>query len=362
MSSLSLISLWAGEMYCQIQNLPILKKMVFSHLLSTVFKGSFAIYRSKKRPGQQGCLLLLGLSLLSLPLSSSPTIEIMGMMETARKAKQGRHLVKFDSSSYIDWTEGKIYVSVRRPLYGTRNIHSLSQAEHQPSLSEIRSKARQQAQEEAYLKLASLAYNVCLDSEALIKDRMQQDQNLQQRMGNLPSRFHIESRRTGGDYVNLKLSLPFWGQKGLYALIAADTYSKRLPLPRLEAHDPSLFISSVIFIVQGTRNFQSSLQPRLYSREGLLFYSPEIASPHYAVQRGLAVYYTSLEKARKDPRAGQESYIAYTAALRGTKQSDFVVHDQDLTAILGSPSGRRALQQARVILVVPSSAADKKEN
>ena len=69
------------------------------------------------------------------------------------------------------------------------------------------------------------------------------------------------------------------------------------------------------------------------------FILQEIADPRYAVQKALVVYYNSLETARKDPRAGRNPYIAYAAGLRGTKRSDLVVHDQDLLAILGSPSG-----------------------
>ena len=86
------------------------------------------------------------------------------------------------------------------------------------ALSEIRSRARQLAQEEARLKLTSLVYDLQLDSEALIRDRMEQDSHFRRRMGKLPSRFRIESRRTGADYVSLQLSLPFRGPKGLYAL------------------------------------------------------------------------------------------------------------------------------------------------
>ena len=306
-----------------------------------------------KRKSPSFCLFLL---LVSLPLLSSP-IEKAEQREINRKLKEGHHLERFDAYSYLDWTEGKIYVHEQSPLYPALHKDPRDRITIEKkallSLSEARSKAQELTEEKARVKLLSLTYNVCLDSESLVKERMRQDKNFQKRMGEIRSRFRIESQRTGANYVSTKLSLPFRSARGLYALLVENS-DKRLPLPLLDPKGPrsSPFISGLIFIIEEKKDFQSSLYPRLYSREGLLFYSPEIAASRYTIQRGPITYYNSLEHARKDPRAGTHPYIAYVANLRGIRRSDLVIHDKDLSVILGSLSGRKALRQARVILVI----------
>ena len=280
--------------------------------------------------------------------------------ELSKKRKQGRYIDKFDEHSYVDWTEGKVYVRMRRSIYPRahgkdgQGFHSLRAKSPSLGLSEMRRRARNSLEKEARLKLSSLSYSLRLDSESLIRDRMEQEQSFQTRMGSLASRFQIESRRTSPNYVSIEMSLPFWSSKGLYALLLKSS-DRVFSLPRLELESSASypFMSALIFIVEETETFQSSLYPRFYSREGLLFYSPEAARPRYVLHRGPLVYYSSIERARRDPRAGSNPYIAYVAGLRGARRSDIVVHDKDLEAILGSPSGRRALREAKVIVVAP---------
>ena len=251
---------------------------------------------------------------------------------------KGHHLQKLDSSSYIDWSKGKIYLKVREFFSKNINDSNYSLA----NINEMRLKARRQALEKAEEKLSILINNI----EIL---------NSKKSIAKLDKPFHIESRYTANDYIDLVLSLSLWGENSLYTLISKDENTS-YKIPELKSKLTAPKISSLILITKGLNDFKPSLSPRIYSKDGLVIYSPEIANRYCAKHAGLSVYYELVDTATKDDRAGKSPYISYPIALSGKHKHDLILHDKDIIKILTSPTGRKALLECRVIIVIDKTS------
>ena len=264
--------------------------------------------------------------------------------------KSKRYIDKKNNKEGVDWIRGEVYSSAKivLPLLNhpeNRSWNSFS------SIAEAREAARLQAKEKAEIRLTSLIYELRLNSYLRISELLQKDQHFLRRMSSLPSRFIIAERRTGEGYVILTLKMPFLGAKGLYSLLLHQGYASEEP-PEIEHSSPPDSISSLIFDLRHLKDFQPSLTPSIYTRQGRKIYSPEIAGRQCTVQTGMVSYRTSLEKAQDDKRAGNHPYYSFALGLAGPGRSSFSLQDSDSQRILGSISGRNTLKQCKIFLLI----------
>ena len=264
--------------------------------------------------------------------------------------KSKLHIDRKKSKEGVDWIRGEVYSSAKvvLPLLEppeSRGWNSFS------SIAEAREAARLQAKERAEIRLTSLIYELRLDSYLRISDLLKKDKYFLKRMSSLPSRFIIEERRTGEGYVMVTLRMPFLGVKGLYGLLLHQGYASEEP-PEIEHSSPPDSISSLILDLRHLKDFQPSLTPSIYTRQGRKIYAPEIAGRRCTVQTGMVSYRTSLEKAQNDKRAGNHPYYGFAFRLAGPGRSSFSLQDSDAQRILGSISGRNTLKQCKIFLLI----------
>ncbi|MCB1172574.1 MAG: hypothetical protein KDK39_03360 [Leptospiraceae bacterium] len=257
----------------------------------------------------------------------------------------------------IDWTGGYLFARAEAPLpvivsdpYKTGGVHSLTEA---------RMIAREKARELATARLFGALWQLNLDGEGSIGSRMERDGAFKSRMADLGDLFQVRSRRTGMGRVAIELGVPFFGARGLYALLA-DKHYNQSSVPELQFGNPATDpISSIIIDMEPFSDFQVSLEPRIYTAQGRLIFGPEMASRTCAIRYGLVGWHTSANRARLDRRAGEQPYFTFAGGLRGPRKSDIYLDDADVTRILGNREGRQALRRCNVLIVVDQRSAKK---
>jgi hypothetical protein len=254
----------------------------------------------------------------------------------------------------IDWTAGAVYARarVRLPRIAYANAGGFADgAPRATSLTEARTMAREAAREQAGLQMMNALGRLPLDSRGFLADRMADDRELRDRLGELAERFVVRTRSTGEGYETVELAMSFTGERGLYALLLRSLYASE-PAPETDVRGQVDAVSGLIIDVSELSEFQPSLEPRVYSDRGRLIYGPEIASRSCSVRRGLAVYHSSLERARQDRRAGANAYYVYAGGVTGANRSDIYLDAEDVERILGHESGRTALRRCAVTFVM----------
>ena len=268
-----------------------------------------------------------------------------------KKNAKTDYIVHYSPFVYINWSTGKLYATGHKRLADvqTNFITSLIR-------SKVRAMARKQAIKKAQSSLVSTLYNLQFDSQNLVKEKINQNSTLQKRMNDLFSLVVIDTVQVKKDQVSVRLMLPFHngknGKKGLYDLLGIANFPMA-KIPEITNNKGAHHITGLLLSVQELKNFQPAIKPRIYSRQGRLIYAENLANKKCVREKGMVGYSLSVTHARKQPRLGTKPYLAFVAALKGKGNSDLVLADNDVEAILSSPSGRSALRQCRVVLVPP---------
>ncbi|MBX7057441.1 MAG: hypothetical protein K1X75_05200 [Leptospirales bacterium] len=261
-----------------------------------------------------------------------------------------RRLVQSGPDSRVDWSNGAVYAraTVELPHISANGAPGERSAS---SLTDARAIARSEAREKAALRLMGALSALRLDGRRTLGERMHEDRELRERLGNLGDRFRVASRNTGEGQVTVTLTLPFLGAQGLYSVLARSSYaSEAIPQAGpVDALDP---ISGLIVDLSEEPDFQPSLEPRIFTDRGRLIYGPEVVSRACAVRRGLAAYHSSVDRAREDRRVGQRPFYTFAGGILGPGRSDIYLDSEDVERILGHESGRTALRRCGVVIIV----------
>ncbi|MCB1308031.1 MAG: hypothetical protein KDK30_07625 [Leptospiraceae bacterium] len=281
----------------------------------------------------------------------------------ARDAIQGVHanagsLVRnIDEFTRIDWTNGVLYaraeVRLPRIVFDSSNPE-FGQPGTATSITGARSQARFEARELAALRLMNALTGLQLDSRFTVREKMNQDRVLREQMGYVSDHFVVRSRHTGEGYVSVELALPFLGDNGLYALLSRSYYNTR-PVPEVGPVDVVDEVTGIVIDMREFPDFQPSLEPRIFSDQGRMIYGPEMVTRTCAMRRGMGIYYTSDEMARRDRRVGLRPYYVYAAGLVGPDRTDLYLDAHDVERLLGHASGRQALHYCAVVFVMPAA-------
>jgi len=273
------------------------------------------------------------------------------------RSLEGDFLTKIDDDVSIDWTGGYIFARARirlpRVILDRRQV-DFDSSDTAVSMTDARAIAGDRAREQASLRLMRALSFLRLDSDFLFIEKMESDRALRYRMGELPSLFIEKTRSSGEGFESVELALPFYGEKGLYSMLAGEHYSAET-VPETTGPVVPDRMTGIIIDVSEFPGFQPSLEPGIFTDQGRRIYGAGTVSRNCAVRRGLASYYDQESKARQDRRLGFAPYYVFAAGLRGRNRSDVFLDSVDIMRILGSESGRNALKKCAVVFVVPRS-------
>ena len=253
---------------------------------------------------------------------------------------------QLENQAYIDWNAKKGVIVIESGRKNNLNRQGTSYEAHK----ELWDKGR--------LALLQAIYQLAVDSEDRVEDKIKNKPLLRKRLQTLAFYFQKKAlRRKKDGYIDLVLSYSFLGEKGLYALLSEkskfSSLTPKLKIPPKEASYPPIKITSLILSISSLdkKRYKVSLKPKIYSREGLLLYSEEGLKNNCAIKNGMIHYFRSIEEAKNSKEAGEKPYFAYVHSLRGKLKSDLVLGNQDAENILVSPSGQKTLENCKVFLV-----------
>lgn len=148
--------------------------------------------------------------------------------------------------------------------------------------------------------------------------------------------------------------LNLYGKQGLARIFYRDIkrvkvtkYIQNPPPKGLESFD-TLVLDTLIF-----KEFNPSIQMRIYDQDGTLIYGPETMDPTALKKHGVCYYTTSLSRAFSSPRGGKKFFYVIPYDIRGKMKTDFVLHNGDAARLLAHPDTIKALRQGHVIVVRP---------
>jgi hypothetical protein len=278
--------------------------------------------------------------------------------------------VNVTGSEKINWTAGFLTseAKVRIPEIIQNPTHPRYMNDGTSvSLTRARSDARLEAGERARLRLMQALLDMPVNGDYYVRDLLEENSAFRTAMGDLPEYIKIKTRRTAEDSVSMIISLPFRGENGIYRTLssAGSVSGKRQAVPI--ADDPQSSgkedkISGIIIDATHLNDFNPSLLPRIFNDQGRLIYSQEMLSRGALINRGTAVYYTEYESALRDGRAGSEPYYLYAAGSSGKTNGDLFLDNEETVRILSSESGRHALSQGSVIILVKKQNAGSEKH
>ncbi len=275
--------------------------------------------------------------------------------------------VRVGKGSSINWTRNVLYAS------GTSAtpIDSRDRALRIAALDTATSTAAQ--------NLMQAVLQVTIGSSATVEDAIRTDAALRQGISTLVRRFTITDTRAMSDMsVEVDLELPLTDRMaGLllpdrtgYGAWRLDDIARSplslLPWPEcrevpagIELVIPSQGLSSYrgkaytgLIIDARKIGVEPALLPRIVDEAGNEIYGPKYVTRESAVQAGLASYYSSLDAAKKDARAGGEPLVICGVRAEGKYPVDIAVSANDAVIIHAAAKTNNFLRQCRVIIVV----------
>ena len=252
---------------------------------------------------------------------------------------------RIDDSTFINWTGGFIYTSIKVPLKRV-NSKDAPSADTPGSLTEARAMAREEAHRLAMGKLFQALKSFPVESNKTVLDLLQENERFRMQMGALQDRVKIKSRRTGEGYVALELGLYLYGRNGLLGILPDRSGES---VPSMGPEGPEDEITGIIVMIDSSLDFEPVLRPSLYMSNGRRIYGPGTLQP--GLSRPPVLYFKNLSDARDRGNAGLRPAIVYATEIMNS--GDAVIDSSDARRILGSRTGRQALRDSRVIFVMP---------
>ncbi len=265
-------------------------------------------------------------------------------------------IIALDEDISIDWTGGYVFAKarVRFPRIVFDRTDPDFQSRHTASsLTEARAISGEKAREQASLRLMQSLLRLRLDTDFFFQEKLAVDRNLRERLSDLPSLFIEKSRNNGDGFESIELALPFYGEKGLFSILAGQNYaSDEIPVgPEGDVVDT---ITGLIIDTREFPEFQPSLEPKIFSDQGRLIYGPRMVARSCAVRIGNAAFYNSEAMARHDRRLGLAPYYVFASGVKGPGKSDVFLDGSDVMRIIGSPTGRNALRKCAIVFLTKS--------
>ncbi|AFG37875.1 hypothetical protein [Spirochaeta africana] len=156
------------------------------------------------------------------------------------------------------------------------------------------------------------------------------------------SRLHDDLRR-----VQLRYHVPL--QPAILApLISQD---RARPVPRRLGWTPRAEYSGIL-IYAAAQDTRGALLPRIVDRTGTVYHDYSALDPDLLMQRGMVLYSDTPGSLAVTERVGASPRRVTSIAVSGSHGTDIVLSDEDIHALLSTPSTRAALRQGRVAVIL----------
>lgn len=147
------------------------------------------------------------------------------------------------------------------------------------------------------------------------------------------------------------VELNLFGKKGIAHLFYRDVPEKKLtnyiqPETKDQEYFDGLIIDTMTF-----REFNPSLEMRIFDQDGVLLYGPETVDRKILDTLGVCEYTTSLTHAFNSPRSGNHVFYTLPFDIKGKMKTAFVMNNKDAARLFANPMSVKYLNQSRVVVV-----------
>ncbi|MCS7254645.1 MAG: hypothetical protein RMK18_11340 [Armatimonadota bacterium] len=144
-------------------------------------------------------------------------------------------------------------------------------------------------------------------------------------------------------------------QTGEGGSVASGSQKQLRPQPRVAepvAKEPQTKGYTGLIVDARGLKVERSMSPKVYDERGRVVYGSQMVPVHFAIEKGIVYYYTALEGALKDPRAGPKPLIVKAIGVRGSARQDVIVSVADGETILRENEVGHFLKRCNVIFVI----------
>jgi hypothetical protein len=222
--------------------------------------------------------------------------------------------------------------------------------------------ARTNATEMARQKLLEILHELRVDTSYRLSDisvaHPQVGDRIQAMVDHLPVIDQLETIRPDGSIaVQLMMSI-----RGGFAQLVLpqeirkiESITKVMPAKNISEETPSTSTETSEYtgLIVDARGIlvEPALAPKLLNERLEEVYGPEFASREYAIQNGIASYYTDMEKATVSPRVAGNPLVLKAIRTAWPGLCDLVISNGDATELRSSSKHLMFLRECRVIIV-----------
>ncbi|OHD61998.1 MAG: hypothetical protein A2014_04575 [Spirochaetes bacterium GWF1_49_6] len=244
-------------------------------------------------------------------------------------------------NSMINWTTGKVRTEIALTIkLGNPNIGQLFSAYSE----EIREQLRQNLIKAlGYLRISAIFS---------LKDYYSQKNDIRfEIIDRVDSAFYYPPVQKNNQFHGIA-ELNLYGKDGLATLFYRDIEGVALPT-NYPSSSSSEYYDSIIIDTLIFKEFNPSIEMRIYDQDGRLLYGPEIVDKKVLNEKGICEFTTSLSYAFKSQRSGTKILYIMPIEVKGKSGTDLIIHNDDAAKIMANPLSVKALKQAQIVVVKP---------
>lgn len=226
--------------------------------------------------------------------------------------------------------------------------------------------ARRAAVADCYRNLAETIYGVRVDSETTVKNFVTESDVIKTQVSGLVQGAQIGAEKEMGDGTyEVECKIGMYGAKESVSSVIIEqavqdqkkVYEEKniplpepLPEPPMPEQIPASAYTGLVLDCRGL-GVKPAMSPKVVSESGEDVYGTLKVDPDVIIEKGLVGYTTSIEKAKKNPRAGNNPLVIKATGKQGNFSADVVVSSSDAGAIYDANAKAGFLQNLNVMVV-----------
>jgi hypothetical protein len=206
------------------------------------------------------------------------------------------------------------------------------------------------------LSLAVQALRV--NNETYIRDFVSRSSEARCKLERLINSAQIVSEKQLGDRsFEVILQLPLTGEKGVIATFKQELF------PKNDSKASSIQLGTISLIIDAIRlGIKPCIFPRIYTENGKEVYSINLVSPELAISKGIAMYWTDIQNAKKSLTANSKPLIVKALRKRPDSSTDIVIGNKDVALLRQVNEITNLSEQCNVSIIVRDISANSSKN
>ncbi len=245
-----------------------------------------------------------------------------------------------DYNSIIDWTTGKVRTEV-----------SITINEENPNIGKIVNNYDSLIKDELRQNLIKAMGYVRISDLYLLKDYYSIKSDVRYEIISYADRAVYYPMIQKGKTVLGMVELSLFGKNGIANIFFRDFEKKELTNYVQSETKEVEYFDGLIIDTLTYKDFNPSIQMRIFDEDGILLYGPETVDKIYLEKYGVCEYTTSLNYAFQSPRCGERIFYTIPYDITGKMNTSFILNNKDAARLFASPKTIKNINQSQVIVV-----------